>query len=118
MQNLFSPILSSSARQGSLHRSHSLSVCLSLLALTCWGATPIAQSECREGCDLTLNNTFLGDEALDSNTTGFSNTAVGNVAMQANTTGFFNTATGFGALGDNTTGSWNTATGWAALGSN
>jgi hypothetical protein len=62
-----------------------------------------------------LNNTFLGDNALVSNTTGSFNTATGTDALQHNTSGGSNTATGADALVSNTTGSENTATGGNAL---
>ena len=64
-----------------------------------------ARAVCQEGCD--GENTFLGEEALVSNTTGFRNTATGNLALFSNTTGFNNTATGSGALVTNTTGNNN-----------
>ena len=62
MQNPFSLILSPSARQRSLRTSRSFGAFLGLLALACWGATPVAQADCREGC--SGDNTFLGEEAL------------------------------------------------------
>src|SRR5439155_1442670 len=64
---------------------------------------------------LAHNNTFLGDDALTSNTTGILNTATGADALLLNTTGNFNTATGAFALLNNTTGSDNTASGFEAL---
>jgi trimeric autotransporter adhesin len=80
-------------------------------------------------------NTSLGEEALQSNTTGIDNTAIGFRALQLNTTesgnsalganalahntgGRENTAVGSGALFTNTTGIFNTATGYQALVSN
>ena len=65
MQNPFSLILSSSARERALRTSRSLGAFLSL-ALGCWGATPLAQAACREGC--SGDNTFLGEDALLFNT--------------------------------------------------
>jgi trimeric autotransporter adhesin len=64
------------------------------------------------------NNTALGYQALDVNTTGASNTAVGSGALGVNTTGAENTAVGAFALDANTTGIYNTALGVSALGAN
>lgn len=79
-------------------------------------------------------NTAIGQDALASNTTGFSNTAVGYQALQATTTalrstavgsqalrsatGDENTAVGNGGLFSLTTGFWNVAVGSSALTSN
>jgi hypothetical protein len=88
-----------------------------LIALTlgCFALSPTAQAVCQEGCDVSNFNTFLGDEALSSNTTGSSNTAIGFEALFSNTIGFFNTANGSQALQSNTTGISNTANGAGAL---
>jgi hypothetical protein len=88
------------------------------LMLICFALSPTAQAVCQEGCDVSNFNTFLGDEALSSNTTGISNTATGASALQSNTTGFNNTANGANALFFNTTGISNTANGTDALASN
>src|SRR5207249_2823052 len=80
------------------------------LVLACFGLSPAARAVCQEGCDLAHNNTFLGDDALTSNTTGILNTATGADALLLNTTGNFNTATGAFALLNNTTGSDNGVT--------
>ena len=112
MQDSLSLILSPCAQQRSLCTSRSLSAFLSL-ALACWGATPAAQADCREGC--SGDNTFLGEEALGSNTTGTQNAAMGSGALENNTSGFDNTATGYHALFDNETGYGNTAIGAVAL---
>ena len=85
------------------------------LVFACFGLSPAARAICQEGCDLAHNNTFLGDDALTSNTTGILNTATGADALLLNTTGNFNTATGAFALLNNTTGSDNTASGSEAL---
>ena len=61
-----------------------------LLALS-----PTARAACEEGCDLGNGNTFLGDEALSSNTTGSSNTATGSHALSDNTTGTLQHGHGF-----------------------
>jgi trimeric autotransporter adhesin len=83
--------------------------------LACFALSPTAQAVCQEGCDVSNFNTFLGDEALSSNTTGSANTAIGFEALFSNTTGFFNTANGSQALQSNTTGISNTANGAGAL---
>jgi hypothetical protein len=87
-----------------------------LIALTlgCFGLSPQARAACQEGCD-TNSNTFLGEDALSSNTTGFGNTAIGFEALFSNTIGTVNTAIGFNALYSNTTGGANTANGYNAL---
>src|SRR6266851_1508325 len=85
--------------------------------LGCFALSPPARAVCREGCGSDPSNTFLGDDALLSNTnTG--NTAVGAQALEFNTSGSENTATGAQALWNNTTGGGNTANGTAALYSN
>jgi hypothetical protein len=93
-----------------------LRACLLIASvLTCFGLSPQARAVCQEGCDVSNFNTFLGDEALSSNTTGSSNTAIGFDALFSNTIGFFNTANGSQALQSNTTGISNTANGAGAL---
>jgi hypothetical protein len=64
------------------------------------------------------NNTAIGYQALDANTTGDANTAVGDSALGANTTASENTAVGFGALALNTTGTPNTAVGYNSQAAN
>jgi len=86
---------------------------LLILALGCLVLAPQAQAVCQQGC-LTNENTALGEDALLS-PTGFDNTAIGFEALESNTTGNFNTANGATALGANTSGIYNTATGFAAL---
>jgi hypothetical protein len=88
------------------------------LALAWFAVVPQGRAVCQEGCDLSIGNTFLGDDALILNTTGLDNTAVGFNALFSNTTGSYNTANGFVALQSNTTGTFNTATGRDALSSN
>jgi hypothetical protein len=80
--------------------------------------SPQARATCQEGCDTSNFNTFLGDDALISNTTGVDNTATGESALGNNTTGTGNTAIGAFALSHNITGNYNTATGTAALDEN
>ena len=92
-------------------------ISLIALMLGCFGLSPQARAVCQEGCD-AINNTFLGEEALVNNTTGFQNTATGWLALSSNTTGTGNTATGASTLRVNTTGNNNTATGSGALNSN
>ncbi len=88
------------------------------LALACFLLSPQARAVCQEGCDLSNGNTFLGNDALISNTSGPQNTATGASALVSNTTGSWNTATGYVALNHNTSGELNTATGTQALVSN
>jgi len=90
------------------------SIVLAFLSVT----VPQARATCQEGCDTVNFNTFLGDDALVNNTTGFGNTAIGSSALASNTTGTVNTATGYAALYSNTTGYLNTATGAGALDQN
>ncbi len=88
------------------------------LALGWIALSPHARAVCQEGCDVSSENTFLGDSALVSNTTGVSNTAIGDSALAFNTTGSRNTATSDNALFVNTTGNDNTASGFEALTNN
>jgi len=87
---------------------------LALFAFACFAFAPQARSTCQNGCGSDFN-TFLGDDALLSNTTGSQNVAVGFQALFSNTTGSLNTAIGLNALAYNTTGENNTATGLQAL---
>src|ERR687887_7231 len=89
---------------------------LALFAFAWSALAPQAGATCLQGCDTDKGNTFLGDDALSSNTTGGLNTADGTNALANNTTGFGNTAMGFSALVDNTIGGSNTAIGESALG--
>jgi hypothetical protein len=82
--------------------------------LACFALSPQARAVCQQGCDLSNSNTFLGDDALLSNTTGNNNTANGALALLTNTTGRNNTADGQNALRSNTTGSSNIALGYNA----
>ena len=90
------------------------SIVLAFLSVT----VPQARATCQEGCDTVNFNTFLGDDALVNNTTGFGNTAIGSSGLASNTTGYSNTAIGSSALLVNTTGSNNTAIGNSALNAN
>src|SRR5207244_4446052 len=87
---------------------------LTPVALVCLALSPQAGAVCEEGCDIN-NNTFLGEGALSSTTTGAGNTATGYTALFQNTEGSNNTASGFSALTNNTTGNDNTAIGNSAL---
>jgi hypothetical protein len=78
---------------------------------------PKARAVCQEGCDLSNDSTFLGNDALISNT-GTDNVALGNTALSSNTSGVNNTATGDDALTANVTGFNNTGIGWHAMDSN
>src|SRR5271166_1191838 len=62
--------------------------------------------------NIGINDTGVGENALNNNTTGEGNTAVGAGALPSNTTGGLNTAAGECALPVNTTGSYNTALGY------
>ncbi|MCB0744020.1 MAG: hypothetical protein KDC67_08960, partial [Ignavibacteriae bacterium] len=61
------------------------------------------------------NNTAIGKNTLQANTTGNNNTAAGNISMFSNTTGSGNSAYGFLSLNTNTTGNNNTAIGSGSL---
>ncbi|HYV93815.1 MAG TPA: tail fiber domain-containing protein [Chitinophagales bacterium] len=60
-------------------------------------------------------NSFIGNFAGNSTSTGIENTITGYNSLSFNTNGSYNTATGSYALGLNTTGNFNTANGRAAL---
>ncbi len=60
-------------------------------------------------------NTAMGFNALQTNSTGAGNTATGTLTLSGNTTGNNNVAIGFGALNLNISGSANTAVGGEAL---
>ncbi len=65
--------------------------------------------------DFGQNNTALGYNAMQNNTTGHWNVAVGYQALKSNTIGLHNTAVGYNALSANTEGKINTAIGDDAL---
>ena len=85
-----------------------------LPVLACLALSPQAHAICTKGCDAALFNTFAGDNALISNTTGAGNSAFGWQSLSTNTIGNFNTGVGGGALSVNDADS-NTAVGAAAL---
>ncbi len=62
-------------------------------------------------------NTAVGSQTLQANTSGEQNVALGNSALQFNTTGIRNIAIGVGALGNITTGTTNVAIGNGATAS-
>src|SRR5215813_10755681 len=97
--NRFRPI----STQSKLWQHHYLlpSVFLVLLYST---ISPEAIAQCQQGCDLGKLNTFLGDKALVSNTTGVTDVAVGESALANNTVGNDNTAVGADALVVNSSG--------------
>jgi trimeric autotransporter adhesin len=84
------------------------------LVLACFGLSPQARAECRNGCDEQFN-TFLGTDALLNNTNGDTNVAIGYNALNLNTSGSSNTAVGMVALKHNTDGRGNVAIGAEAL---
>jgi hypothetical protein len=98
----------------SMHRVPCRLALLIPLALACFAFLPGAQAICNEGCDSSLFNAFLGDDALSSNTIGTGNTAIGWRSLFSNTDTSFSTGVGGGALSLNT-GDSNTAVGAAAL---
>ena len=87
---------------------------LILPVLAYFALSPQAQAVCEEGCDSSLFNAFLGDDALINNTTGAGNTALGWRSLFSNTDASFSTGVGAGALVLNN-GSSNTAVGAVAL---
>jgi hypothetical protein len=91
---------------------------LMTFSLALFASVPMAQATCKEGCDLTSRNTFLGDDALSNATGGSENTAVGADALFNDTSGIGNTAVGESTLLSNTSGNDNTAIGTLALFSN
>jgi hypothetical protein len=70
------------------------------------------------GAGAVAQNTAVGFQALNANTTGDFSTAVGYAALAANTTGQYHTAVGRAALNANTTGGSNSAFGYNSLASN
>jgi uncharacterized coiled-coil protein SlyX len=99
----------------SIGRSHlRLGSLLVPLLLGCFAISPSARAVCQEGCNPSLFNAFLGDDALFSNTTGTGNTALGWRSLFSNTDASFSTGVGAGALVLNN-GSSNTAVGTVAL---
>ena len=64
--------------------------------------------------NISVENTAIGYRVMPSNETGLENTGVGNFALEANIAGDYNSALGWEALG-NTRGSFNTAVGEAAM---
>jgi hypothetical protein len=84
-----------------------------LPVLACFAFLPGARAICNEGCGSNFN-TFEGEDALISVTTGSGNTAFGWRSLFSDADGSFNTAVGGGALVLNNGGS-DTAVGAGAL---
>ena len=97
-----------------IHLKKTILPLLVTIVLACFAFLPGAQAICNEGCDSSLFNAFLGDDALSSNTIGTGNTAIGWRSLFSNTDASFSTGIGGGALSLNT-GDSNTAVGTAAL---
>ena len=97
-----------------IHLKKTILPLLVTIVLACFAFLPGAQAICNEGCDSSLFNAFLGDDALSSNTIGTGNTAIGWRSLFSNTDASFSTGVGGGALSLNT-GDSNTAVGTAAL---
>jgi trimeric autotransporter adhesin len=97
-----------------MNRKNILTIATMISSVACFALPAISRGDCRQGCDLTNLNTYLGEDALLSNTSGSHNTAVGYKALTDNTTGISNTAVGYWALLNNTA-SGNTAVGHTAL---
>ena len=85
-----------------------------LPVLASFAFLPGVRAVCEDGCNNSLFNTWQGDDALISNTTGAGNSAFGWRALFFDTDGSFNTGVGAGALVLNNGGS-NTAVGAGAL---
>jgi hypothetical protein len=90
------------------------------LTLGCFGLLPKAHAQDPEAPEapeavLAFGNTFFGDGALVSLTTGVWDTAFGFQALNHTTTGHNNTGTGLRALFSNINGSYNTGHGVYAL---
>jgi trimeric autotransporter adhesin len=82
----------------------------------CWFAlSPPLKAQCPSECGAQGGNTAVGNNALDSLTTGINNTAVGKDALTNNTDGAYNVAIGRSALDANVSGNFNMAIGTEAL---
>ena len=64
------------------------------------------------------SNTIVGNQSLNSNTSGSQNSAFGQTSLKNNTTGSQNSSFGFASMFSNTVGSDNTAVGYNTLFSN
>ena len=85
------------------------------IALTWFALSPPLKAvTCPDDCDNFTGKTALGFDALASNT-GINNTAVGDSALQNNTNGGYNVAIGGFALRNNHTGQQNMAIGAESL---
>lgn len=81
-------------------------------------STAVGHSALGSSSNDGTNNTAVGSQTLQANTTGSENHAFGYKSLQFNTTGDGNTGIGLGTLNFNTTGSRNVAIGGGALSSN
>jgi len=64
------------------------------------------------------NNIAIGDQSLESNTSGYNNIGIGSRCLQINDSGYFNTAIGSNSLENNIEGNFNTALGFRTLNNN
>lgn len=78
------------------------------------GDSYISEVRIGRGSAGVVSNTVVGNEGLNSNTTGLNNTALGFGALRSNTTGSNNVALGTENLANNTGGSNNVALGKGA----
>jgi hypothetical protein len=100
---------------GSINRSPLRCGFFTLTIALCWFAlSPPLKAQCPSACG-TGGNTAVGDNALDSLTTGLNNTAVGKDALTSNTIGAYNVAIGRSTLSANVSGNFNMAIGTEAL---
>jgi uncharacterized coiled-coil protein SlyX len=85
------------------------------IALVWFALSPPLKAQCPSECGAQGGNTAVGNNALDSLTTGINNTAVGTDALTSNADGAYNVAIGRGALSANVSGNFNMAIGTEAL---
>ena len=99
----------------SINRSPLRSGFFTLTVALCWFAlSPLLKAQCPSACGAG-GNTAVGDNALDSLTTGINNTGVGKDAATGPSTGGYNVAIGSGTLRSNISGLFNMAIGTEAL---
>ena len=102
--------------------SRSLIICAGLISLACFGLVSEAHAQVPDDpnvpapdAELAFGNTFFGDGALVSLTTGVWDSAFGFQALNHNTTGHNNTAMGLRSLFSNINGNWNAGHGVYSL---